>query len=219
MLKADLEKENKELKEQNEILGNEVENIKKMLESLMNQKQEKNNALKVEENMATKEEYVDYDLEPIEPNKYIRVTSLCNSRLNLTTERNGKGRVFKFSHFGQTKNIPFQVLEEIVGSNESMAKNGRFFIQDKKAVKLLMLEDAYNKILDEKTINAIVDSKESNLLEVFKMTPKKQQDHIVSMIIKKVVDGSNMDYNQLQAISEIYGKDLITKINDAKNNR
>jgi len=212
-LKAELEKENLELKEQNEQLGKEVENIKKMLEEIMSSKKS------APEPKVQKVEEPTTDLEPIPQNKYIRVTSLCNSKLNLTTEKYGKGKPFVFNQFGQTKNLTFQVLEEIVGANRKMAENGRFFIQDKHAVKLLMLEDEYSKILDMDTITAIVDSKDSNALEVFKMTPKKQQDHVVSMIIKKVVNGGNIDYNQLHAISEIYGKDLISEINKAKSNK
>jgi len=218
MLKKELELENEQLKE-------ELSGIKEMLSQLMKQKEEEKDSEKsiVSDSnvVAEKVEEVKYakDLEPIEQNKYIRVTSLCNSVLNLSTEKYGKGKNITFNRFGQTRNVTYQMLEEIVNANRKLAENGRFFIQDEHAVRLLMLEEDYEKILDEKTITAIVDNKLANLLEVFKMTPKKQQDHVVSLIVKKVVNGGNADYNHLHAISDIYGKNLITMINDAMSNK
>lgn len=221
-LKAEIEAENKMLANKNKELQNSNKKLEKkfseleaMVNNLMKSKENVVSEVKevVSENVATE------SIVPIEQNKYIRVTSLCNGKLNLTPQTHGKGNPIVFHNFGQTRNITFQVLEEIVGANRKMAENGRYYIQDENAVKLLMLDDVYENILDEKKINTILSNKGNNVLELFKLTPPKQQDHVVSMIIKRVLNGGNIDYNQINAISEIYGKDLIMKINEAKKNK
>jgi len=219
--KLEIEKENKALKAEKKALetakdklSEEVNAIRAMVEQLMAGKQETLNVENVKSNEIEEE-----DIDIIPPNKYIRVTSLCQGALYLSTEPYGRGNVVSFYTFGQTRNITFATLEKIVGSNRAMAENGRYYIQDIKAIRLLMLEDEYKDILDLKAIEAIVNNENSNILEVFKSAPKTQKEHVVNMIIKKVLGGGHIDYNQLSKISEIYGKNIITKIEDAKANQ
>lgn len=207
--------ENEKFEKENNELKARLDKMEELMSKLLEEKTVASEE-SVVENIPEEIVQPEYDLTPIPPNQYIRVTSLCSGKLNLTPRAHGKGNPVTFYGFGQTRNVTYQTLEEIVSANRKMAENGRYYIQNEKAVRLLMLEDTYENILDEKSILAIVENKNSDVLELFKMTPKKQQDHVVAMIVKRVLDGHSIDYNQLNAISQIYGKDLIMRISEAK---
>jgi hypothetical protein len=203
-----LAKKNKELEKQKNSLENKMDELEAMMKKLMEQPKVEPREIASEVQSNT--------IMPIASNEYVRVTSLTNGKLNLSTKGSGRGTVFTFMGFGQTKNITYENLENIVNNNRKMAENGLFYIQNEKAVRDLMLDEFYKNILDEDAINAIVKGDGVNISEVFSLASKKQQDQIVNLIIKGAVAGGNIDYNEINKISELYGKDLMNMISEAK---
>jgi len=217
--KADIEAENKKLKKENkdtkknyDELYDKFDKLEEMMKALLDTKNETTDVEPKEEVVV---EYKD-DNSPIAPNEYVRVTSLCKGKLNLTTKRNGGGTIFRFVSFGQTKNITYQNLEEIVNNNRSFAEKGYYYIQNKKAVRDLMLEEYYENLLDDDAIKSLLEGKNSNMVEVFSIANQTQKEQIVGLLIKHVVNGGKSDRNQLYAISGIYGRDIAAMIEDAK---
>jgi hypothetical protein len=187
-----------------------------MMKQLMENKVE--GTIESKKNEVVDDDFIE-EVDIIHPNAYMRVTSLCQGNLYLTTGEYGTGQLMEFSKFGQTRTMTYDTLEKIVNSNRVMAEKGRYYIQSKKAVRQLMLEDVYEDILNVEAIEALVNGKEPNMIEIFKLAKKAQQEQIVDMIIKNVLNGAPVDYNQLNKISDIYGKDIITKIKDAEENK
>jgi RecJ-like exonuclease len=214
-LKAEIEKENKLLLKENKNLKSEQETMKKqmtkieeMMEMLMNKQ--------AEPAVRPMEEFVDSN-QPIPPNEYVRVTSLVRGKLNVSTERFGRGTIFHFSAFGQTKNINYQTLENIVNNNRSFAEKGYFFIHNSKAVKDLMLEEYYKNILSREDMVEIIENKGSDIVELFKTSNDSQRQQIVELLVEHVAKGGNIDFNKLNIMSSIYEKDISVMITEVKN--
>ena len=217
-LKSEIEAENKQLakekrdlEKQNKSLEEKMNKLEEMMNTFMSQKQE--------EVVVKEVEVSNSSTEPIPSNEYVRVTSLVNGKLNLSTGGNGRGTVFSFMSFGQTKNINYGNLEEIVNNNRRMAENGLFYIQNQKAVRDLMLEENYENVLTEDAIKAIVKGKGSDIAEMFELSNKKQREQIVKLIIKESLSGGTIDLNEINKISAIYEKDILSMISEAKSNK
>jgi len=213
-LKAEIEKENKELMKENKNLkveqgkmNDKMSKLEEMMEKLMNQQAT---------TPIVQTQPIDNSNQPIPPNEYVRVTSLIRGKLNVSTERFGRGTVFHFNAFGQTKNINYQTLENIVNNNRSFAEKGYFFIHNKKAVRDLMLEEHYESILSREDMVEIIENKSSNIVGLFETSNEDQRQQIVELLVEHVAGGGNIDFNKLVAMSDIYGKDISVMIKDVK---
>lgn len=206
--KAKLQQENDELKQR-------LAQIESMLANIQE------NPIPIEPKTITETKGVDieddeiFDAE-IRPNKYIKVMSLTNNTLVLTTLPRGQGKVYRFEKFGIIKNIPYSELAEIIHNNQTFAEKGLFYIMDKQVVFNHGLVDAYKNILTKDIIDSILEYKTSEMTDLFKSATKEQKDNIVSILINKIVNDEDIDLNKVDAISRIYGENLIEKAEDAK---
>jgi hypothetical protein len=141
-------------------------------------------------------------------NKYIKVMSLTNHTLVLSTEGNGQGKAFVFNKFGQTKDIMYGELREVIHNQESFVKNGKFYILNKDVVKNHDLIEDYKKILTKSMIENIMNFDIKEIQEFFKGACKSQQETIVSIIIGKLKSGEDIDMNKLNVINKLCGKNL-----------
>ena len=59
--------------------------------------------------------------------EYIRVMSLTNHRLSISTEAYGQGTVYNFTNFGQVQSIFYDDLAKIIHNNDRCTSNEQFF--------------------------------------------------------------------------------------------
>jgi hypothetical protein len=182
-------------------LEQELENLKKMVEDLIasrpivaslnpvvTQKQEEENEIPFR--------------------KFIKVISLTNHTLTLSTEGHGVGTEYNFVEFGEIQNILYEDVAKIIHNNQKFTRNGAFMILDDRVIKLHNLTSYYEKFLDKDIITNILNFDADKIKEMFSKTTPRIQDAIVSLIVEKIHNGQDVDLNKVQILSDIYGKDI-----------
>ena len=167
-------------------------------------------------NIIEQKKTVELEDEEIPFRKFIRVMSLTNGRLTLSTEGYGRGVVYNFIDFGEMQNIIYDDLAKIIHNNWSFAKEGAFYIMHETVLKLHGLTNFYNNnILSKDSIINILSMDGNKVQEVFKHTTPTIQQTIVSILVDKIVNGDYVDLNKVEKISEIYGR----SVNEIAKNR
>lgn len=208
-------KDDNMLKKENELLKNELEEIKKMLFNLTQNPQH----IQPEYTIEKTENLVEDDDFEIRPNKYIKVMSLNFGKLVLTTEGKGQGKVFTFNKFGDVKNIVYADLANLIHHSQSFAEQGRFYIFDKNVVRNHGLVEYYNKFMTKEKIEHILDENRDEVISLFTNTTEAQRESIVNILIKKIIDGEDVDINKVDIISRIYGKNVYDIARDKMSNK
>jgi len=195
------------LSKENKVLRSELDEIKQMILQLTTAKAEEKSTIKSESSIEGLEEYDDNCIE-IPSNKFIKVMSLNPYMLNISTGGMGKGKSFTFIKYGQTKDIIYSEIVDIINNEEKRHKRGLFRILNEDVVKKHDLEDDYDKLLTKKTIDNIMSFDSKQVYDVFKNANKSQQKIIVSILINKIRDGEEIDLNKLNIVSKIYGENI-----------
>lgn len=185
-------------------LENEVMELKNMMQKIL----ENQNAIKDTPKPLVTIDYVEEDEEDIPFNKLIKVMSLTNHRLTLSTEGYGRGTLYNFVEFGEVQPIVYSDLSKIIHNNPTFTRQGAYFIMNSLVVKKKGLTNFYEKILDKDSILNILNLEDEKIISMFKNTTKKIQDTIVSILVNKLVQDEYVDLNKLQVISNVYGQDI-----------
>ena len=104
-----------------------------------------------------------------------------------------------------------EVQDEIlVAALKLFAEKGYFFIHSSTAIKLLYLQDYYEKIINAKTIESIINLSNDKIKDIYNSTTTAIQQTIIDIIIKGIQDNSEAcrDRNKIEFISTLSGKDL-----------
>lgn len=187
----------KNLSETIESLKRELEVIKNqtMINSVPQQQQPNNNIVNM-----------------VQPNEYIKVMSLIDNKLNLSTRDRGLGKTFSFEEYGETQDILYSDLMEINNHHRNFLEAGFYYILDDRVVALASKKEAYKKILTKEEIDKILNSDEA-AISLFQKANPKQQEVVIKFIIKKIVNKETVDYNLIDKLSRVSGVNIIEKAN------
>jgi len=158
----------------------------------------------------------------IPQNEYIKVMSLCNNKLNLSTAQGRQGKHYSFMKFGETRNIVFGDLLDINANHPNFLEAGYYLILDDRVIKSQGLEETYAHILTKVQIEQIL-SNHKDALSLFQVANPKQQKIVVDFIIQKMVANEPVDFNLVNSISKVSGVDInarvkaVQEINEIKN--
>jgi hypothetical protein len=153
---------------------------------------------------------------------YVKVMSLTPHLLNLSTEGNGKGKIFTFHKFGEVKKILYHDLVDILSANQKFHEQGLFYIMSKDVIDEHGFEDMYEKILTKDAILKIINGEnQTDAVNIFSSATEKQQDFVCEMFIQKIFDGENVDLNLVDRLSRVMQKrikdyDIRKKAEEAK---
>jgi len=143
---------------------------------------------------------------------YIEVMSLVPFKLNLSTEKLGRGRQFSFSRFGEVKRILYNDLASIFENYRSFMEDGYFYILNQKVIRKHGLDDMYEKILTKEMIENILTFNPDNAVKLYTGASDAQREIIDGMLIKKVKDTDDekkIDFNVISQISKMGGRDIV----------
>jgi len=192
----------------NNALQEKVDKLSLLVEQLLLANSQLNQT-KVAPIVEPKDDYCEEDdFKTIPLAKPIRVISLCYGQLNLRTSAEGSAKIFTFDSYGTSRTILYQDLMDIVSCQNRFAREGYFMILDKDVVKQHYLEEHYNKFLDKKQIDHILENDDNTMTSLFKNTTPKIQKTIVDIIFHKILDGEFVDRNKVKIISDLYGTDI-----------
>ena len=184
------------IKNLEEQIAEQQEQIKQLMAMLQNQ----NNNIVVNNNAP-----VDNDIGAEEE---ILVISLTPNKLNLV----GSGGVvlFSFENMYEEQYIDYTSLKEIVRLNRDMAKNGRFYILDERAVSKLRLKNNYKHVLSPEQLKKILTTNVDNAIELYKLANDTQKRTIIDLVKEAKFNGDSIDYNLLKQLSELSHVDLMS---------
>ena len=146
----------------------------------------------------------------VQPNEYIKVMSLIDNKLNLSTRYHGLGKTFSFEEFGETQDILYSDLMEINNHHRNFLEAGYYYILDDRVVAIASKKDAYKKILTKEQIEKILNNDEA-AISLFQKANPKQQEVIVKFIIKKIINNEPVDYNLIDKLSRVSGVNIVEK--------
>lgn len=146
----------------------------------------------------------------VQPNEYIKVMSLIDNKLNLSTRDHGLGKTFSFEEFGETQDILYSDLMEINNHHRNFLEAGYYYILDDRVVAMASKKDAYKKILTKEQIEKILNNDEA-AISLFQKANPKQQEVIVKFIIKKIINNEPVDYNLIDKLSRVSGVNIVEK--------
>ena len=201
MLKADMAEYIKELEAKNKALAKSLES-----KSPVEQESEP-----VQPQTVSQEEYVE-----IRPDRYVKVVSLCPNPLTLTTQINGGGKTFRFRELGEFKRILYQDLVDIMEASPTFTEHGVFYIADKDVIRRHGLDDAYAKVITKEQIETVMSGYGDTAFAIFQSANERQQSYLVDMLVKKIVDGENVDRNFVHLVSQETGINIDAKATEEK---
>lgn len=141
--------------------------------------------------------------------RQFKLINLMHCVLNVSTEPNGKGRVFTFDKYGASHRVRFDDLCSIVSSYPYTVENGFVYIADKDMVEYLGLTESYEKIYDKSTIDKIVLLKTEEDVDMFAGMEKNLQESTAYEIARRINANENVDLNNVNRIKVQCGIDII----------
>lgn len=188
-------------------LMEKVESLSKMVLENQNNSDDKKVSVQVDNQ-------TDYT-EP-NPNKQIRIVSMCYGTLNLSTEPFGRGKLVTFNKYGESKTVLYSALIDIVNNNRSFAEEGKFYILDKDAVYYLGLSDYYNNIFNKDIIDNILNYSPSEITDFLNNMVESQKEVLVRNIIDKIYNNKSVDLNKCDLISKLCNIDILSKVSEMR---
>ena len=119
---------------------------------------------------------------------YIEVMSLVPFKLNLSTQKLGKGRQFSFTRYGEIKRILYNDLASIFENYRSFMEQGYFYILNPKVIRKHGLDDMYEGILSKEDIDKILSFNLKSAVPLYRKACVIQREIIDGMLVKIVKD-------------------------------
>lgn len=197
--KLEIEQENNELK--TKLLQME-ENIQKLL---------KNSAISTpqEEKRPTS-----FD---VNVKKQVIIMSLYNGILNLCTEEGGKGRIYTFTKFGETKPIPFEHLNDIINACRRFFTEGFAYILDEEIIVMNGLQEYYdNNLVSKEIIESILELPNNEIDNILQKVSQQQKEVICNLIIEKILNKEEVNSGKIDVVNRILQIDLFEKARESE---
>lgn len=183
------------LKKENEELKNQLAEMMNMIKDLQANKSEPENVA-IENKDTEKSE----NIEDVEMNARILVTSITTGGVNLKTSNDGSARHFRFEKLGQTIPIIYEHLINCINTDRWLFEDGLVYIGDSNVIREQCLEDAYKKFPTPDTIENILNFDINKIIEMISSTTPAIQETIIDLVVDKLNHGGSIDMNKVNAI-------------------
>ncbi len=183
------------LKKENEELKNQLAEMMEMIKELQAKKSESQ-----EKSMQNASADVSENVEDVEMNARILVTSITTGGVNLKTSNDGSARHFRFEKLGQTIPIIYEHLINCINTDRWLFEDGLVYISDSNVIREQCLEDAYKKFLTPDTIENIMNFDINKIIEMISSTTPAIKETIIDLVVDKLNHGGSIDMNKVNAI-------------------
>ena len=148
----------------------------------------------------------------------VKVISLLENQLNLSTQPNGTGKIYTFSKLGDSKIIRMQDLEEILSivQYREQAERGYYYICNADVVEEFGLTEEYEKIMNDKVLAEVETLKSDNSVDIFVGLNKTVQGSLARKMAENIANGVRLDRNKLEDIRLATDIDIEKMANDFK---
>jgi hypothetical protein len=133
----------------------------------------------------------------------------------LSTLGLGRGKIFSFKKFGETKRILYSDLVEIIEHQDTFLKEGLFYIDDSRVIRRHGLDEVYESILSKDKVQKIIENNQ-NAITLFASASDSQKKMIAQLFIDKLTRGEQIDLNLVDSITRLSNVKIIEKSEEAK---
>lgn len=140
--------------------------------------------------------------------KKIKCINLMRNPLNVSTEPLGKGKMFEFQKYGESKLIKFDELSDIVSSYPNTMSQGLLYIANANAVEELGLSDEYENIHTKEMLDELIYLRRDMDVDVFISMPKALQKSTAVEIARLINANEAIDWNRQKSIKDATGIDF-----------
>lgn len=148
----------------------------------------------------------------------VKVISLLENQLNLSTQPSGQGKVYSFAKLGDAKIIRMQDLEEIlsIAQYRDQAEKGYYYICNADVIEEFGLTEEYEYIFNDKVLADVETLKSDNAVDIFVGLNKTVQDSLARKMAENIANGARLDRNKLEDIRLATDIDIEKMANDFK---
>ena len=143
--------------------------------------------------------------------KKIKCVSLVFNEINVATGTESDDRhkkIYNFKNHGDTKNISFDDLSDIVAAYPYTMGNGLIYICDKDAVEELGLSEEYKKLYTAEKIEEISNLSTDLDVDFFVNMEENLRDSVAQKMANGIKTGVFYDRNRLASIKSKCGVDI-----------
>ena len=132
----------------------------------------------------------------------VKVTSLVDNVLTLSTTKNAMKpcHTTKFEKYGQTKQILFTQMQQILSYHTRQFEDGKVILSLEQDYHDLGIGYIYNSVPLKDKIDEIVMLKDDNAIDAIFDMNEDMQEKIVDMIARNIVNGVSYDYNKIKEL-------------------
>ena len=132
----------------------------------------------------------------------VKVTSLMNNTLVLTTLDNGKGNVFTFDKYGDTLNIKFTELQSVLQSHSKMFEDGMVVLETEKDYTDLGIGYLWDKVLNKEAMDDLLLLKDEKDVDIILDMSDELLDSTLRKISENMNNGVNYNYNIIKILKD-----------------
>lgn len=132
----------------------------------------------------------------------VKVTSLMNNTLVLTTLPSGKGNVFTFDKYGDTLNIKFTELQSVLQSHSKMFEDGMVVLETEKDYTDLGIGYLWDKVLNKEEMDDLLLLKDEKDVDIILEMSDELLDSTLRKISENMNNGVNYNYNIIKILKD-----------------
>lgn len=132
----------------------------------------------------------------------VKVTSLIANDYILSTEPNGRGAVFRFSGYGDSKNIKFVEMQSVLQIYGKQFEEGFAILENKKDYEDLGIGYIYDQVLSKDEFDKMLDLKEDSDIDKILELSDDMLENVLRIIANNVINHKEYDYNKINKLQQ-----------------
>ena len=132
----------------------------------------------------------------------VKVISLVPNTYNLTTQPNGRGKSYTFNKFGDSLNIRFTDMQDILNIYGQQFESGMAILTNKKDYDDLAIGYLWDSVISKDKLDRLLELKDEESIDAILNMDKDTQERIARIIAQKIFDGVNYNYNVIRDLED-----------------
>ena len=132
----------------------------------------------------------------------VKVISLVPNTYNLTTQPNGRGKSYTFNKFGDSLNIRFTDMQDILNIYGQQFESGMAILTNKKDYDDLAIGYLWDSVISKDKLDRLLELKDKESIDAILNMDKDTQERIARIIAQKIFDGVNYNYNVIRDLED-----------------
>lgn len=132
----------------------------------------------------------------------VKVISLVPNTYNLTTQPNGRGKLYTFNKFGDSLNIRFTDMQDILNIYGQQFESGMAILTNKKDYDDLAIGYLWDSVISKDKLDRLLELKDEESINAILNMDKDTQERIARIIAQKIFDGVNYNYNVIRDLED-----------------